>query len=267
MSPVRARLAGGDRAGPPGPGNPLKITLTWGLVTTRRGHLYPPAPPQRFQTISAGQGHNAARCRRCTPEGGGVCVGKKPDTPCSCCGRLLYSTNGSLPAGQRMCRLCRRQRRESFGVRKWRPPRVCEWCGTLYFPSKQTVRTCSPSCGRKLSLASAPPPAPEAIEARHAQQRERWQQANRRRRALKRRVGSEPYTLAEIVVRDNSRCGLCGRKVRLSYKAPHPLSPTIDHVVPLAAGGDDTRANVQLAHFGCNSRKGTGGSQQLALIG
>ncbi|GGM64177.1 hypothetical protein GCM10012275_38400 [Longimycelium tulufanense] len=73
--------------------------------------------------------------------------------------------------------------------------------------------------------------------------------------------------MAEIVVRDNSRCGLCGRKVRLSYKAPHPLSPTIDHVVPLAAGGDDTRANVQLAHFGCNSRKGTGGSQQLALIG
>jgi hypothetical protein len=37
---------------------------------------------------------------------------------------------------------------------------------------------------------------------------------------------------------------------------------------PLSRGGDDTRANVQLAHFLCNARKGAaGGGEQLALIG
>lgn len=53
----------------------------------------------------------------------------------------------------------------------------------------------------------------------------------------------------------------------MTQAVPHPKAPTIDHVVPLAEGGHDTRANVQLAHFLCNSIKGRGGSQQLALIG
>jgi len=48
---------------------------------------------------------------------------------------------------------------------------------------------------------------------------------------------------------------------------PHPKAPTVDHIVPVSEGGDDTRANVQLAHFVCNSVKGARGSQQLALIG
>jgi len=48
---------------------------------------------------------------------------------------------------------------------------------------------------------------------------------------------------------------------------PHPKAPTIDHIVPLSAGGDDTKANVQLAHFSCNTRKNVGGSQQLRIIG
>lgn len=48
---------------------------------------------------------------------------------------------------------------------------------------------------------------------------------------------------------------------------PHPKAPTIDHVVPVSEGGDDTRTNVQLACFRCNSAKGARGSQQLALIG
>ncbi|MDX3353901.1 HNH endonuclease signature motif containing protein [Streptomyces sp. ME01-24h] len=62
-------------------------------------------------------------------------------------------------------------------------------------------------------------------------------------------------------------CGLCGGRVAMKQTVPHPKAPTIDHVVPISEGGDDTRANVQLAHFLCNSSKGPRGSQQLALIG
>jgi 5-methylcytosine-specific restriction endonuclease McrA len=42
----------------------------------------------------------------------------------------------------------------------------------------------------------------------------------------------------------------------MTVKVPEPLAPTIDHIVPVSKGGDDTRANVQLAHFRCNSVKG-----------
>ncbi|MCX4786475.1 HNH endonuclease [Streptomyces sp. NBC_01221] len=78
---------------------------------------------------------------------------------------------------------------------------------------------------------------------------------------------SEPYTLLGIAERDRTRCGLCGGRVAMKQKVPHPKAPTIDHIVPVSEGGDDTRANVQLAHFRCNSVKGARGCQQLALIG
>jgi 5-methylcytosine-specific restriction endonuclease McrA len=34
------------------------------------------------------------------------------------------------------------------------------------------------------------------------------------------------------------------------------MAPTIDHVLALAAGGTHEMANVQAAHFICNSLKG-----------
>lgn len=89
----------------------------------------------------------------------------------------------------------------------------------------------------------------------------------RRRAALKRGVATESYTLAEIAERDRYRCGLCRKRVAMAKAVPDSDAPTVDHVVPLSCGGDDTRANVQLAHFLCNSRKSANGSQQLALIG
>ncbi|MDH4077360.1 MAG: HNH endonuclease [Acidimicrobiia bacterium] len=70
---------------------------------------------------------------------------------------------------------------------------------------------------------------------------------------------SEPYTLAEIAGRDGWRCHICQGAVpeRLLGKAGyHPKGPSIDHLVPLALGGDDIRANVALAHHRCNSLKG-----------
>lgn len=73
--------------------------------------------------------------------------------------------------------------------------------------------------------------------------------------------------MAEIASRDRHMCGLCKKRVAMTKAAPHPKSPTIDHIVPLADGGEDTRANVQLAHFICNVRKAAGGSQQLVLVG
>ena len=32
-------------------------------------------------------------------------------------------------------------------------------------------------------------------------------------------------------------CGICGKPVDFSYKYPHPLSPCIDHIIPVAKGG------------------------------
>ncbi|MEU4133646.1 HNH endonuclease [Streptomyces wuyuanensis] len=103
--------------------------------------------------------------------------------------------------------------------------------------------------------------SPEARE----RQRLYWQAKNRRRRAAKRGGASEPYTLAEIAERDGFRCQLCGDPVPMDVKVPEALAPTIDHIVAVLRGGDDTRANVQLAHFRCNSVKGPREVKRLAL--
>lgn len=51
-------------------------------------------------------------------------------------------------------------------------------------------------------------------------------------------------------------CAICGKPVDFNLKYPHPLSPTIDHIIPLAKGGHPSDIdNLQLAHRCCNRQK------------
>ena len=51
-------------------------------------------------------------------------------------------------------------------------------------------------------------------------------------------------------------CGICGMPVDFSYKYPHPLSPCIDHIIPISKGGHPSDLdNLQLAHMMCNRQK------------
>ncbi|MFO7296669.1 MAG: HNH endonuclease signature motif containing protein [Clostridia bacterium] len=68
-------------------------------------------------------------------------------------------------------------------------------------------------------------------------------------------VERDEYTLTEIAARDQKICGLCGKPVNMLLSGMDMDGPTIDHVVPLSKGGNDTRSNVQLAHRSCNLRK------------
>lgn len=51
-------------------------------------------------------------------------------------------------------------------------------------------------------------------------------------------------------------CGICGRLVDFSLKYPDPLSPCIDHIIPIDRGGHPSDiGNLQLAHWTCNRQK------------
>lgn len=59
-----------------------------------------------------------------------------------------------------------------------------------------------------------------------------------------------------IILKTKNICGICGLPVDKSLKYPHPLSPVIDHVIPINRNGhpSDIR-NLQLAHWQCNRQK------------
>lgn len=51
-------------------------------------------------------------------------------------------------------------------------------------------------------------------------------------------------------------CGICGKPVDKRLKYPHPLSPCIDHIIPISKGGHPSAIeNLQLAHWTCNRQK------------
>ena len=51
-------------------------------------------------------------------------------------------------------------------------------------------------------------------------------------------------------------CGICGHPVDFSLKSPHPMSATVDHIIPIAKGGHPSDIdNLQLSHWTCNRQK------------
>lgn len=60
----------------------------------------------------------------------------------------------------------------------------------------------------------------------------------------------------KIILATKSICGICGKPVDKSIKYPDPMSPTIDHIIPVALNGDPVALeNLQLAHRCCNRMK------------
>lgn len=51
-------------------------------------------------------------------------------------------------------------------------------------------------------------------------------------------------------------CAICGRPVDFKLRAPAPMSPTVDHIIPISRGGHPSDMdNLQLAHWICNRMK------------
>lgn len=153
-----------------------------------------------------------------------------------------------IPLARYRCRRCasvrryeREQRRRATQTRTWTAG-PCNHCGTncVVRAHLDSARYCSDICSRRSH--------------------------KERRRAAKRNAYVEDVHRLKVYERDCWRCQLCGCKVRRDAAVPHPRAPTIDHIVPLAAGGEHSYLNTQLACFLCNARKGDRAGGQLRLV-
>jgi 5-methylcytosine-specific restriction endonuclease McrA len=161
---------------------------------------------------------------------------------CPECGRFFLPKSTLAQLCSAKCR-ARRQHRERHG--RNRNPRPCEQCQVIFAPEEygdKRRRFCSLPCSRRYAARTHRP----------------------KRRARMRGVPTENIRIEWLLHRDGRACQLCGQLVRTEESVPHPLSPTIDHVIPLSRGGHHTRANVQLAHFACNVKKGANVGHSLS---
>jgi len=129
---------------------------------------------------------------------------------------------------------------------------------------KRNTRCCGASCLKEykrlndIELAKRRP-----REVANASNRA-WYQANKDTafaakaayRARKIAAHVEDVRREVVFERDGYLCRLCSTPLRVDVKAPHPHTPSIDHIVPLSRGGDHSYANIQSAHLACNVAKG-----------
>ncbi len=119
----------------------------------------------------------------------------------------------------------------------------CAFCGAM-FATSGTARMCSDKC---------------RIDA--------TKDLAHRRRAKMRGANAEKFSATEIFERDRWVCQLCGEKTDRKAPASAPFSPSLDHIVPLARGGEHTRRNCQCSHLQCNIRKQGRARGQMRLFG
>lgn len=219
----------------------------------------------------------------------------RASSPCSGCGKPMTTGPGSLPAGQRTCRPCRKIQPRPYGARtpgaaaasKGAP---CRACGSTFASTRRPTggsrrTTCSDVCAQRLRTAgkrvrtggtcpcgvATLGAATFCDNCREERRRAHWRQKNVQRRARYRGtpIGkpARVMSIQELGRRDGWRCHLCHKNVRPSLRHPDPGAPTFDHLIPVSCGGEDVPENLRLAHFRCNSSRGNGGTVQLMLVG
>ena len=135
---------------------------------------------------------------------------------------------------------------------------LCKVCGKEY-----TLREYMESTGAKYYRNSGYC----SVECRDAHNKERIKISHKgrrdshRHRARKYDCEYDPsVTLKKLIERDGLRCKICGEMCDPDDHSwseyTGPLSPSIDHIIPMAKSGGHIWNNVQVAHVICNSNKG-----------
>ena len=150
---------------------------------------------------------------------------------CRYCDKILASPDVRV----RYCDdRCRRRYSSGSSVGK---PRTCGYCGVSFVVTNGKQRYCSKDC---------------RIRANHT-----WGSATNLRRCAEARGTDrgERFTLLGVCATYGWICGLCISPIDPSVRGDRFLEGTVDHVVPITAGGEHSLSNVQPAHWTCNAAK------------
>lgn len=203
------------------------------------------------------RGKARLRCTSCKTRRGNEAAKARVDvSPIVCvdCDTEFTRATRQGPRPKR-CPSCTRDRNREHN-RQYSPgplPAItwCEACGAEVQQHPRAPRLYCDPCGAERDRETQARWWAEHPEAQAA----KWRRKKERRRARKAGCDSETFDRVEVFGRDGWRCYLCGDDVDPELAYPDPRSASLDHVVPLAAGGAHTRANTACTHLECNVRK------------
>lgn len=134
-------------------------------------------------------------------------------------------------------------------------PKQCRSCGAHVDKHQQRCSSCRDQSAAVVRQAARRSPSARAAKAR--------------RRAMTRGSlpGAERFDPVAVLVRDGWRCHLCGMRTPQRLRGTcHDRAPELDHIVPIAAGGEHTMTNTACACRQCNLAKGARPLGQLRLL-
>jgi 5-methylcytosine-specific restriction endonuclease McrA len=186
----------------------------------------------------------------------------KPQSPKTVCkhGHLLTEDNieqHSLRCGFRRCLICfndyqrkykENKRRQAGGLPRGQKP----FCKNGHDRSPENIRPGKYDCAichrereLKRQRAAGAQPAVRLTREQKLASRRKWENDRRARKKAQFVESVDPLVIFE---RDNAQCQICYNPVSLwDYE--------VDHIIPLARGGEHGYANTQLAHASCNRKK------------
>lgn len=180
------------------------------------------------------------------------------------CGDVLRRVLGSVPWPQtpllwRLCRECNRP----IAHPRWarcldcrtgpRPPTYRPRAGVL---DRRVCPDCHSGFEFVVKMGRKPHRCPPCQTSADLETRRKGRRDRRAREANA--PGDHDVDGRLVLERDSWVCRLCGEGIDRDAIAPAPWSASIDHVIPLARGGEHSMANVQAAHYWCNSVKSDG---------
>lgn len=131
----------------------------------------------------------------------------------------------------------------------------CKVCGNEFKRLRANKRFCGDNCAKKAIRASQRKAGKLRRTLKLGGYRKHKSAYKARRRA--RMVACRPFDPVAVLERDGWRCYLCGRGTPEALRGTSdPSAPEIDHVIPLALGGEHSMLNTRCACRSCNGAKG-----------
>ena len=166
---------------------------------------------------------------------------------CRKCGGIIERSRSTIRVKNVTCDWCKRKEDEQKAreqliktlskIAELKKPKKCPVCGTIFHSQIPSQRYCSKACKNKNRNSGS-------IRKRCKKYGAKYESG---------------ITLRKVCLRDGGICQICGKPIDWNDNEWHehfgPNYPTIDHIIPLAQGGNHTWDNVQLAHAMCNSCK------------